>query len=69
MSPTRELAIQVAEEIGKLRTFQRDSFIAYLWRTRYCRSKFAALKKNPQIIIGTPGRLLDHINRKTIKLE
>ncbi|GIP46975.1 DEAD-box ATP-dependent RNA helicase CshA [Paenibacillus sp. J53TS2] len=68
MTPTRELAIQVAEEIGKLSRFKGTRSLPIYGGQDIVR-QIRALKKKPQIIIGTPGRLLDHINRKTIKLD
>jgi ATP-dependent RNA helicase DeaD len=68
MCPTRELAIQVAEEIGKLGRFKGTRSLA-IYGGQDIVKQIRALKKKPQIIIGTPGRLLDHINRKTIKLD
>lgn len=68
MTPTRELAIQVAEEIGKLARFKGTRSLAIYGGQDIVR-QIRALKRKPQIIIGTPGRLLDHINRKTIKLD
>ncbi|WIV20644.1 DEAD/DEAH box helicase [Paenibacillus polygoni] len=68
MAPTRELAIQVAEEIEKLSRFKGIRTLPIYGGQDIVR-QIRALKKKPQVIIGTPGRLLDHINRKTIKLE
>jgi ATP-dependent RNA helicase DeaD len=68
MCPTRELAIQVAEEIGKLGRFKGIRSLP-IYGGQDIVKQIRALKKRPQIIIGTPGRLLDHINRKTIKLD
>jgi ATP-dependent RNA helicase DeaD len=68
MCPTRELAIQVAEEIGKLGRFKGIRSLP-IYGGQDIVKQIRALKKKPQIIIGTPGRLLDHINRKTIKLD
>ena len=68
MSPTRELAIQVAEEIGKLGRFKGIRSLP-IYGGQEIGRQIRALKKKPQIIIGTPGRLLDHINRKTIRLD
>ncbi|CAH1215143.1 DEAD/DEAH box helicase [Paenibacillus sp. JJ-223] len=68
MAPTRELAIQVAEEIEKLTRFKGLRSLPIYGGQDIVR-QIRALKRKPQIIIGTPGRLLDHINRKTIKLE
>lgn len=68
MTPTRELAIQVAEEIGKLTRFKGLRSLP-IYGGQEIGRQIRALKKRPQIIIGTPGRLLDHINRKTIRLD
>ncbi|MBT2293017.1 DEAD/DEAH box helicase [Paenibacillus albidus] len=68
MTPTRELAIQVAEEIGKLARFKGLRSLA-IYGGQDIGRQIRGLKKKPQIIIGTPGRLLDHINRKTIRLD
>ncbi|MFS0722918.1 DEAD/DEAH box helicase [Paenibacillus sp. 1P07SE] len=68
MTPTRELAIQVAEEIGKLSRFKGIRSLP-IYGGQDIGRQIRALKKRPQIIIGTPGRLLDHINRRTIKLD
>jgi ATP-dependent RNA helicase DeaD len=68
MTPTRELAIQVAEEIGKLARFKGIRTLPIYGGQDIVR-QIRALRKKPQIIIGTPGRLLDHINRKTIRLD
>jgi len=68
MTPTRELAIQVSEEIGKLTKYKGLRSLPIYGGQEISR-QIRALKKKPQIIIGTPGRLLDHINRKTIRLE
>ncbi len=68
MTPTRELAIQVAEEIGKLARYKGVRSLP-IYGGQDIGRQIRALKKRPHIIIGTPGRLLDHINRKTIKLD
>ncbi|WP_438432032.1 DEAD/DEAH box helicase [Gorillibacterium sp. sgz500922] len=68
MCPTRELAIQVAEEVSKLGRFKGIRSLP-IYGGQDIVKQIRALKKRPQIIIGTPGRLLDHINRKTIKLD
>jgi ATP-dependent RNA helicase DeaD len=68
LCPTRELAIQVSEEIGKLSRFKGLRCIP-IYGGQDIGRQIRALKSRPQIIVGTPGRLLDHINRKTIRLE
>ncbi|QMV43869.1 DEAD/DEAH box helicase [Cohnella cholangitidis] len=68
MAPTRELAIQVSEEIEKLGRFKGLRSLA-IYGGQDISRQIRSLKRRPQIIIGTPGRLLDHINRKTIRLD
>ncbi|MBW7457634.1 DEAD/DEAH box helicase, partial [Paenibacillus sepulcri] len=68
MTPTRELAIQVSEEIGKLTRYKGLRSLP-IYGGQEIGRQIRSLKKKPQIIIGTPGRLLDHINRKTIRLD
>jgi ATP-dependent RNA helicase DeaD len=68
LAPTRELAIQVSEEIGKLARFKGVRTLP-IYGGQEIGRQIRALKKYPHIIIGTPGRLLDHINRKTIRLD
>lgn len=68
MAPTRELAIQVAEEIGKLGSNSGVKVLPVYGGQEISR-QIRALKNRPQVIIGTPGRLLDHIRRKTIRLQ
>ncbi|WP_446863423.1 DEAD/DEAH box helicase [Leuconostoc citreum] len=68
VSPTRELAIQTAEELKKL---GRDKHVdvQVVFGGADIRRQIQNLKSHPQILVGTPGRLLDHINRKTVKID
>lgn len=68
MTPTRELAIQVAEEVGKIGRTTRVRALP-VYGGQPIERQIRALKNNVQIVIGTPGRLIDHINRRTIKLD
>lgn len=68
IAPTRELAIQVSEELYKLGYDKRVKLLSVYGGQDISR-QIRALKNNPQIIVGTPGRILDHINRRTLKLE
>ena len=68
MTPTRELAIQVAEEIGKIGRHRRVRALP-VYGGQPIERQIRALKNNVQIVIGTPGRLIDHINRGTIRLD
>nr|WP_075980475.1 DEAD/DEAH box helicase [Bacillus massilionigeriensis] len=68
IAPTRELAIQVSEELYKIGYGKRTRVLA-IYGGQDINRQIRALKNRPHIIVGTPGRLLDHINRKTIRLE
>lgn len=66
--PTRELAIQVAEEINSLQYPKNLSIVAIYGGQSY-EIQNRALKKGIDIVVGTPGRVMDHLNRKTLKIE
>lgn len=69
LCPTRELAIQVAEEIGKLAARKRGLFALPVYGGQPIERQFRALAKGPQIIVGTPGRIMDHLERGTLKFD
>lgn len=69
LCPTRELSIQVAEEIGKLGKFKKGISVLPVYGGQPIDRQLRALKKGVQIVVGTPGRVIDHINRKTLKTE
>ena len=68
MSPTRELAIQVAEEISNIGRTKRIKVLP-VYGGQPIDRQIRSLKNGVQIVIGTPGRLLDHLRRGTIKLD
>ncbi|MEK4026530.1 DEAD/DEAH box helicase [Mammaliicoccus sciuri] len=68
IAPTRELAIQVSEEIYKVGYGSRAKVLSVYGGQEIGR-QIRALRNNPNIVVGTPGRILDHINRKTLKLD
>ncbi|MEH7123283.1 DEAD/DEAH box helicase [Bacillus sp. JJ1773] len=68
IAPTRELAIQVSEELYKIGYGKRTKVLA-IYGGQDINRQIRALKNRPHIIVGTPGRILDHINRKTLHLE
>ncbi|MPM43309.1 DEAD-box ATP-dependent RNA helicase CshA [bioreactor metagenome] len=68
LTPTRELAIQVSEELAKIGRFKRIKTFP-IYGGQSIDRQIKALKFGVQVVIGTPGRLLDHIRRKTIKLD
>ncbi|WP_130864035.1 DEAD/DEAH box helicase [Bacilliculturomica massiliensis] len=69
LCPTRELAIQVAEELKNVSKYKRGVQILPIYGGQPIERQIMALKKKPQIIIGTPGRVMDHMRRHTLKLE
>ncbi|QUG43190.1 DEAD/DEAH box helicase [Psychrobacillus sp. INOP01] len=68
IAPTRELAIQVSEELYKL-GYDKKVRLLSVYGGQEISRQIRALKNKPQVIVGTPGRILDHINRRTLKLD
>lgn len=69
VTPTRELAVQVAEELNRIGEF-RGVHALPIYGGQDMRRQIAGLKRSPRIIVGTPGRLVDHlVRRKTISLR
>ncbi len=68
ITPTRELAIQVAEEINRIGQIKNVRALP-IYGGQDIKRQIKALKNKPQIIVGTPGRLMDHMRRKTVKLH
>lgn len=68
LSPTRELAVQVAEELNKIGEFKGIHALP-IYGGQEMDRQIRALKKRPQIIVATPGRLMDHMRRRTIRLN
>ncbi|ATN61069.1 TPA: DEAD/DEAH box helicase [Staphylococcus aureus] len=68
LAPTRELAMQVAEQ---LREFSRGQGVQVVtvFGGMPIERQIKALKKGPQIVVGTPGRVIDHLNRRTLKTD
>lgn len=69
LCPTRELAVQVAEEIAKLAFFKRGVREVPIYGGQSYERQFRALDAGAQIVIGTPGRVMDHMERGTLKLD
>ena len=67
LTPTRELALQTAEEINSLKG-ERKIECAPIYGGASMENQIRKLKKNVHIVVGTPGRILDHIKRKTLSL-
>ncbi len=68
ITPTRELAVQVAEELNRIGQVKGIRTLPVYGGQDIVR-QIRALNKKPHIIVGTPGRLMDHMRRKTIRLE
>jgi ATP-dependent RNA helicase DeaD len=69
LCPTRELAIQVCEELKLFSKYKRGINIVPVYGGQPIQRQMIALSKGAQIVIGTPGRVIDHLERKTLKLE
>ena len=69
MAPTRELAIQVAEAFQAYARYIKGFHVLPIYGGTPYPLQIKALKRGPQVIVGTPGRLLDHLNRGTLKLD
>jgi len=69
LCPTRELAVQVSEEFHKLTLFKRGLTALPIYGGQSYERQFWGLKQGAQIVIGTPGRVMDHMRRGTIRLE
>ncbi len=69
LCPTRELAIQVTEEFRKLLKYKDEITAISVYGGQDITRQFKALRKRPQILVGTPGRTIDHLNRGSIKFD
>ena len=69
LCPTRELAIQVAEEIRNLAKYMHAIKVLPIYGGQEIVKQIRSLKSGTQLIIGTPGRVMDHMRRKTVKME
>ena len=69
LAPTRELAIQIGDELRGLLTYYNGIRVAVLYGGTGIGGQIRQLEKKPQIVVATPGRLMDHYNRKTIRMD
>lgn len=69
LCPTRELAIQVAEEVRRLAKYMHGVKVLPIYGGQDIVKQIRSLKDGTQIIIGTPGRVMDHMRRKTVKFD
>jgi ATP-dependent RNA helicase DeaD len=68
LTPTRELAVQVSEELRSLSRY-RELRVATIYGGQSVNRQIDALKRGAHIVVGTPGRILDHLGRRTLHLD
>lgn len=69
LCPTRELVIQVHKEFDKLTKYMENVNVVSIYGGQRIERQLDALKRNPQIVVATPGRLMDHLRRNSISLQ
>lgn len=69
LTPTRELALQILTELQKLTTYMPNVRMMSIYGGKDMMQQIMTLKKRPHIVVGTPGRVMDHLRRHTLKLE
>ena len=69
MAPTRELALQITSDINDVSKYLKKVNAVTIYGGELIDKQINALRRHPQIIVATPGRLLDHLKRKTISLK
>lgn len=68
LCPTRELAVQISEEVNRIGKYMKGLHILPIYGGQDIERQIRGIKSGAQVIIGTPGRVLDHLRRKTLKL-
>lgn len=69
LAPTRELALQIGDELVGLLAFYKDIRVTVVYGGTSMQGQIKALQKHPHIVVATPGRLMDHYNRKNLRLD
>jgi len=69
LCPTRELAIQSCEEIRKYAKYKHSIKVVPIYGGQHIDRQIGSLKSGAEIVIGTPGRVMDHLRRRTLKLD
>ena len=69
LAPTRELAIQIADELNGLLIYYKDIRVTVVYGGQRMEPQIKALARHPHIVVATPGRLMDHYNRKNLRLD
>ena len=67
VAPTRELAMQITNELRKYSQYMEGIRMLTIYGGESIEKQILALKKRPQIIVGTPGRIMDHMRRRTLR--
>ena len=69
LAPTRELAIQITQELRDIAAYRPSVRIVCLYGGQPINKQIDILKKKPQIVVATPGRLADHMKRRTVRVD
>lgn len=69
LAPTRELALQIGDELVGLLAFYKDIRVTVVYGGTGMQTQIKSLEKHPHIVVATPGRLMDHYNRKNLRLD
>ena len=69
LAPTRELALQIGDELVGLLAYYKDIRVTVVYGGTSMQGQIKALQKHPHIVVATPGRLMDHYNRKNLRLD
>ena len=69
LSPTRELTIQIAEEFNRLLKYRDDIRVLPIYGGQPIERQISVLNRGVQIVVGTPGRVMDHLKRRTLVLS
>ena len=69
LAPTRELALQIGEELRGLLTFRPEIRVTVVYGGQRMEPQIKSLARHPHIVVATPGRLMDHYNRKNLRLD
>lgn len=69
LCPTRELALQVSQEFKKLSKYKKGVYVVPIYGGESIDKQFKQLKRGVQVVVGTPGRVIDHIERGTLRLN
>ncbi|MBS1763545.1 MAG: DEAD/DEAH box helicase [Bacteroidetes bacterium] len=69
MCPTRELAVQVSQEIKKLAKYKKGIAVLAVYGGEQIQKQINALKRPVHVVVGTPGRIMDHLDRRTLDLS